>query len=274
MKLSVQDIILHSLSPNGEDERTRVIQEVLARYDNKRKWYNTQYLLLGLKEHKRLLGVYPVRDAMAAWLYHAFEPGDELTSSVAFLRDSRALGFTFDEAESYIIPLIRNSHPSLASSSVVGDMRLAILGQKRIPYLSYARKIKLAWKALGIEGEAWRLGRIAMLAALMARKRIYFRDEFEKALATPARENMQAELDLLGYTPPPPPPPEPTPMPTDCIIVLNPGQPPVKLSDIIKKTEEKQGDKPNEVPPSGPSNPPPPTEGGTPGPVPSDRGDN
>ncbi len=278
MKLSVQDIILHSLSPNGEDERTRVIQEVLARYDNKRKWYNTQYLLLGLKEHKRLLGVYPVRDAMAAWLYHAFEPGDELTSSVAFLRDSRALGFTFDEAESYIIPLIRNSHPSLASSSVVGDMRLAILGQKRIPYLSYARKIKLAWKALGIEGEAWRLGRIAMLAALMARKRIYFRDEFEKALATPARENMQAELDLLGYVPPPPPPPEPTALPADRIIVLNPDMAPIKLSELMAKTKAaqaaKEGEKPNEVPPQRPDSPPAPDEPRTPGPLPSDRGDN
>ncbi len=262
MKLTVQDIVLLSLNPEAEEGKTRVIKEVLSRYeDPKRKWYNTAYLLLGLREHFRLTKAYPIKDSMAAWLYHAFDPSDGAAAAVALLRDSRALGFTFDEAESYIIPLIRNSHPSLESSSVVGDMRLALYGQKRIPYLSSSRKMQAVWKTMGIEGETWRLGRIAALSSLLARKRIYFRDEFEKALAIPARENMQAELGLLGYVPPPPPPPAPTPMPADRVIVLNPGMAPVKLSDLLARNKAaqapKEGEKTNEVQPPGPSPSPP-----------------
>jgi hypothetical protein len=567
MKLTVQDIVLLSLNPKAEEDKTRVITEVLARYaDPKRKWYNTNYLLLGLREHFRLTGMYPVRDAMVAWLYHAFEPGNEEAGSVAVLAHSRRLGIGLEDAEKYICPLITGSHPSLESSSVVGDMRLCqpsgtrvtildtplkhlgktgsqaaayrehpieslpengviswrrsqqrtyaaprkvrvasrwyegpllrieasngsstritpehwvwvrfskntkgkyalylmhhkeygyrigttkfksghtnesgydlssrmskegadggwilrvfdsrleaeaweeiyslkygvpecifkaqpgtdnrktqrfielvfsyaspdgalrclkehgmsdndplidseilkkkkcrgyfktaaanivplvglldipiqginkytlvkgvtieqykglvhsldvekdhtyiadglvvgncILGQKRIHYLSYARKVKMMWRASGIRDEAWRLGRIAILNALLGRKRLYLRDEFESSFAQAAHNNMQAELDLLGYTPPLPPPPEPTPVPANRIIILNPGQLPMKLSDIIKSTEDKQkeveGEKTNEVSSPGPGSPPPPNEPRTPGPLPSDCGE-
>src|SRR5208282_5639650 len=121
--------------------------------------------------------------------------------------------------------------------------------------------VKAMWKALGIEGEAWRLGRMAALVALLTRKRLYFRDEFEKGLAPSARENMQAELGLLGYVSPPPPAPEPVPTPADRIIILNPGTEPIKLSDLLAKNKAAlQGEKPNEVPPSGPGSPPAPEE--------------
>jgi predicted metal-dependent HD superfamily phosphohydrolase len=205
MKLTVQDIVLQSLNPMAEEEKTRVIKDVLARYeDPKRKWYGLKYLHLGLTEHLRLIGIYPVRDAMMAWIFHAFDPSEEL-GAVAALDNCRALGFSLEDAERYVYPLITASHPGLESSSVIGDMRLCILGQKRIPYLAYSRKLKSMWKEWGIKGEAWRLGRIAALDAMLARKRIYFRDEFEDALADQARENMLAELGLLGYAPPSPP---------------------------------------------------------------------
>ena len=267
------------LNPKGKPEGEETIQHVLLFYnDPKHRWQNADYLSLGIHEHHRLLGVYPTRDAMAAWLYHAAETNDEETGAVAFLRDSQALGFTFDDAESYVIPLIRNSHPSLESSSVVGDMRLATYGQRRASYFRSARKMQAAWKTAGIEGEAWRLGRIAALVALLGRKRLYFRDEFEKVLAATARENMKAELDLLGYVPPPTPPPEPTPTPADRIIVLNPDMVPIKLSDLLAKNKAaqapKEGEKTDEVSPPGPgSPPPPPEEPRPPGPIPSDRGE-
>lgn len=275
MKLTVQDIVLLSLNPKAEETKTAAIQALLARYDDpKRKWYNLKYLQLGLKEHFRLTGVYPVRDAMMAWLFHAFELGNEEAGAVAVLAQCRPLDFSLEDAEKYICPLITASHPSLESSSVVGDMRIAILGQKRIHYLSYARKVKAMWRSSGIEGEAWRLGRIAVLTTLLARRHIYFRDDFEKALATKARENMQAELSLLGYVPPPPPPPEPTPTPASNIVILNPGKAPMKLSDFLAKVEAQKGEKPDEVQPPRPDSPPLADEGGTPGPLPSDRGDN
>ena len=205
MKLTVQDIVSLSLNPVAEEEKGRVIKEVLSRYDDpKRKWYNLEYLHLGLEKHFRFMSIYPVRDAMMAWIFHAFDPGNEESGAVAALAHCRALGFSLEDSEKYVCPLITASHPSLESSSVIGDMRLCCLGQGRTHYLSYARKIKSMWKASGIGGEAWRLGRIAMLNALLARKRIYFRDEFVGALADQARDNMLAELGLLGYVPPPP----------------------------------------------------------------------
>ena len=253
-----------SLDPKSEDEKARVVREAFARYgDPKRKWQNEEYLGLGIREHKRLAGVYPVRDTMAAWLYHAYEPNDELASSVAFLRDSRALGFTLDEAEDNVIPLIRNSHPSLPSSSIVGDMRLAVFGQSRVKYLAYSRKMHQAWKFL--DEEAWRLGRIAALTSLLGRPKLYFREEFERELAGTAKENMLAELGLLGWTPPQPEPPEPQ-------AAAIPEGIPVKvrwipLSEIIAANEEKRdGDK--NVPNKGPDAPEAGTAGNPPGPVP------
>jgi predicted metal-dependent HD superfamily phosphohydrolase len=274
MKLSVQDIVMLVLNPKAEETKTAAIQALLARYDDpKRKWYNLKYLQLGLKEHFRLTGVYPVRDAMMAWLFHAFELGNEEAGAVAVLAQCRPLDFSLEDAEKYICPLITASHPSLESSSVVGDMRIAILGQKRIHYLSYARKVKAMWRSSGIEGEAWRLGRIAVLTTLLARRHIYFRDDFEKALATKARENMQAELSLLGYVPPPPEVPRPAPVPESSIMVVQPGQVPIRLSDIIARTEAaKKGEAQDEVQPPGPDSPPVADAGGTPGLMPSDRG--
>jgi predicted metal-dependent HD superfamily phosphohydrolase len=278
MKLTGQDIVMLSLNPKAEDAKTAAIKAVLQRYeDPKRKWYNIKYLHFGLKEHFRLTGVYPVKNAMVAWLFHAFEPGNEESGAVAALAHCRTLGFSLEDAEKYICPLIVSSHPSLESSSVVGDMRLTILGQSRIHYLSDARKVKAMWKSSGIDEDTWRLGRIAVLNAILGRKRIYFRDEFEKALATLAKENMQAELALLGYAPLPSPSLKPTPMPADRIIVLNPDIAPIKLGDLMAKTKaaqaSKEGEKPNEAPPQKTSPPPVSEEPRTPKPPSCDYGE-
>jgi len=220
------------LNPKGKPEVEETIQHILLFYnDPKRKWQNADYLLLGIHEHHRLLGVYPVRDAMAAWLYHAAEPNDEETGVVAFLRDSQKLGFTFDEAENYVIPLITQSRPSLKSSSVVGDMRIAILGQSRVKYLAYSRKLQQSWKFL--DPQQWEQGRIAALKELLSRPRLYFRKEFESKMAAIAKENMQVELSLLGYILPPkePEPVEVLASPVVPIRILS-------MEEIVKKQEE------------------------------------
>jgi hypothetical protein len=268
MRPQLPEILSKVINPKGSPEAEEAIRLALLRYcDPQRKWQDTNYLWLGIREHHRLLGIHPVRDAMTAWLYHAYEPNDELTSAVAFLRDSRLLGYTYDEAEDFVIPLIRNSHPSMPSSSVVGDMRLAIFGQSRIKYLTYSRKIRQAWKFL--DKEAWKLGRIAALKALLERPKLYFREEFEKELAGKARENALAEMTLLGWEPPPPQPPQP---PAEGI----PDAIPLKIrwipmSELMAAQKEKEDGK-KDVQQERPDAPNASTEGSPPQPLPGGSG--
>ena len=192
----VHGIVSSYLNPDVSSEKEEAISRTLGRYaEPRRKWHNLGYLALGLREHRRLLGRWPGRDTMSAWLYHAYELGDEEASAVEFLRDAGALGFSLDEAERFIAPLIVGSRPSLQSSSVLGDMRLAILGQPRISYLSYSRKLRKEYPFL--DSPAWCLGRAAVLKEMLAREPIYFRGEFESSMAARAKANMKAELDLL-----------------------------------------------------------------------------
>ena len=248
------EILSMVLNPKGKPEVEETIQHVLLFYnDPKRRWQNADYLSLGIHEHLRLLGVYPTRDTMAAWLYHAAEVNDEETGAVAFLRDSQKLGFTFDEAENYVIPLIVQSRPSRTSSSVVGDMRIAILGQSRVKYLAYSRKLQQSWKFLG--PNQWEQGRIAALKELLSRPRLYFREEFESKMAGIAKENMQAELSLLGYVPPPPKEPEPVEVPFPMVVPIRI----LSMEEIIKKQEEAKAAM-GVTGPTGPAGPPQPGE--------------
>jgi predicted metal-dependent HD superfamily phosphohydrolase len=205
--IEATQILTAVLNPDSYPERDAIIRKIVSEYGaSYRKWHNLAYLCLGLREHKRLLGQYPRREVTIAWAYHYFVPGDEDASTVEMLKDAAALGFSLEDTERYVAPLMTGSRPSLPSSSVVGDMRLAILGQKRIPYLAYSRKLRREFSFLN--KEAWRLGRITILNKLLSQPTFYYRREFESALADTARGNMHAELALLGYVQPPPDSPE------------------------------------------------------------------
>ena len=117
------DALSASLNPGGLEDRGTALAGVLDRYA-KRGWKGIDYLWLGLREHKRLLGTYPARHCLAAWLYHAWEPGDGGLSSVAFLKDCRSLGFSLEEAERHVVPLISGCWDLTGGASVVIDMEL------------------------------------------------------------------------------------------------------------------------------------------------------
>ena len=246
----LQQVLTDILSGSGNQKTIlSIIDRLLLTYrEPGRKWHNASYLWLGIKEFRRIMGNNPPRDLTLAWAYHAYVLRDLDASAVAMLHDCRDLGFTLEEADRYVSPLITNSGPGTPSSSALGDMRIIILGQKRVPYLSYARKIRQEFSFL--DEEMWRLGRISGLLEMMARTPLYYRKEFEAALGTAARENMQAELNALGYLPPAPPPEEQAP--TLPVVMMLP-QPFIKLGDLLAATErgEKDG-----VPSPRPDNPP------------------
>ena len=183
-------------------EGRKTVKDVLDRYgDPARRWYNLSYLELGMSQHSSLMKGSPNRNTMVAWLYHSYEPrGDEEKSVVAFLKDSGTLGFSFEDAEDSVIPLIMGSRPVLPASSVVGDMRISCLGQPRDAYILYSEALRYEWAFLS--NEAWKLGRTAALKKLLDKKPLYYRQEFEDALAAQARENMKHEIHALeGETP-------------------------------------------------------------------------
>src|SRR5271157_1592323 len=192
----LMDVLISGLvAENGA--RLSPVESALKKYnDPTRKWHNLKYLRLGLKEHERLLGMLPQRDALAAWLYHSYELGSEEASAVAFLRDAAALGFSFEDAERYMTFLIVGCRPSSPPSSTIGDMRIAVLGQDKDSYLSYAAALREEWAFIG--ESAWFLGRSAALRYLLTKNPLYFRPEFESSLAIKARENMQEELAFIS----------------------------------------------------------------------------
>jgi len=195
---TVPQAVMDALGAGAEP----AVARCLERYAGpSRRLHDLAYLRLGFREHLRLMGGHPPRLAAVAWLWHAWEDGDEGASAVELLRDAKGLGLTLEEADDKVAPLILGSRPSLPSSSVVGDMRLAVLGQEEKRYAAYARKVRLEWRRLGVAAVI--AGRAAALKELMARKPLYFKEEFEGGLAERARRNMAKELSSLGFPPPP-----------------------------------------------------------------------
>jgi hypothetical protein len=195
MRPTLEEMVVPVLNPEGDAGRAAVLATVLARYGG-RRWKDSSYLAHGLREHARIMGRLPSRHAMAAWLYHAWEPGDPGASAVAFLRDCRSLGFSLEEAERHVLPLVSGSWSLAASSSIITDMGLSPYGQPRVAYLRFTRRLRGRWRHLG--SRAWELGRAACLAALLARRPLFCTPEFERELAEVARGNIKAELLLLG----------------------------------------------------------------------------
>jgi len=189
------DALSASLNPGGLEGRGTALAGVLDRYA-KRGWKGIDYLWLGLREHKRLLGTYPARHCLAAWLYHAWEPGDGGLSSVAFLKDCRSLGFSLEEAERHVVPLISGCWDLTGASSIVIDMELSPYGQPRVAYLRSARRARDRWRHLG--SRAWEAGRALGLVMLVQKDPMFQSPEFEGGLAEAARGNIKAELLLLG----------------------------------------------------------------------------
>ena len=195
MRPTLEEMVVPVLNPEGDAGRAAVLATVLARYGG-RRWKDSSYLAHGLHEHRRIAGCLPGRHAMAAWLYHAWEAGDEGMSSVAFLRDCRSLGFSLEEAERHVVPLISGCWDLTGGASVVIDMELSPYGQPRVAYLRSARRARDRWRHLG--SRAWEEGRTLGLTMLVQKDPMFQSPEFERELAAAARANIKAELLLLG----------------------------------------------------------------------------
>jgi hypothetical protein len=192
---ALEGMVVPVLNPGGDAGREAVLATVLARYGG-RRWKGSSYLAHGLYEHRRIAGCLPGRHPMAAWLYHAWEPGDEGMSSVAFLRDCRSLGFSLEEAERHVVPLISGCWDLTGGASVVIDMELSFYGQPRVAYLRSARRARDRWRHLG--SRVWEEGRALGLVMLVQKDPMFQSPEFERELAEKARGNIKAELLLLG----------------------------------------------------------------------------
>ena len=212
----VNSLAIEVLNPEGDEVKGGVLSRVLRRYSDRgeRAGKGIDYLGFGLREYVRLVGR-PSRYTLAAWLYHAWEAGDEGMSSVAFLRDCRSLGFSLEEAERHVVPLISGCWNLTHGSSIVIDMELSPYGRQRVAYLRSARRTRDRWRHLG--SRAWEEGRALGLVMLVQKDPMFQSPEFEEALAKTARDNIDAELGLLGYVPPP--------SSTETTVPTVPGQP-------------------------------------------------
>jgi hypothetical protein len=193
---ALEEMVMPVLDPEGDGVRRSVLASALARYQGRTRAKDIPYLAYGLHEHRRITGCLPGRYAMAAWLYHDWEPGDEGISSVAFLRDCRSLGFSLEEAERHVVPLISGCWDLTGGASVVIDMELSLYGQPRVAYLRSARRTRDRWRHLG--SRAWEEGRTLGLVMLVQKDPMFQSPEFERELAAAARANIKAELLLLG----------------------------------------------------------------------------
>jgi len=194
---ALEEMVMPVLDPEGDEVRRSVLASALARYQGRTRAKDIPYLAYGLHEHRRITGCLPGRYAMAAWLYHDWEPGDEGISSVAFLRDCRSLGFSLEEAERHIVPLISGCWNLTHGYSTVIDMALSPYGRPRIAYLVSARRARERWGHLG--SRAWEIGRTMGLIMLVQKSPMFQSQGFEGALAEIARANIKAELLLLGF---------------------------------------------------------------------------
>jgi len=194
---TLEEMVMPVLDPEGEEGRRHILAGVLARYQGRTRAKDIPYLAYGLHEHRRITGCLPGRYAMAAWLYHDWEPGDEGISSVAFLRDCRSLGFSLEEAERHIVPLISGCWNLTHGYSTVIDMALSPYGRPRVAYLRSARRARERWGHLG--SRAWEIGRTMGLIILVQKAPMFQSQGFEEALSRIARDNIKAELLLLGF---------------------------------------------------------------------------
>lgn len=197
----VFDTLSSVINPTHHEAADTSLRYVVDKYkESNRKWHSLDYLWLGIKEYERIMGSIPMRDTMTAWAYHYFELGDESASAMEMLRNAKHLNYGFEDAERYVLPQILRSSPAKESSSIIGDMRILILGQKSNTYRAYVKKLRQEFEYLN--DNSWKLGRLLALKQIIGRKTIFYRPEFNTALEVNARENILAELEGWGYTPP------------------------------------------------------------------------
>ncbi len=158
-------------------------------------------------DHTEGLRRMPHSDAVElALLWHdaVYVPGDKRNEELsARLLSSLEPVLTIDARvlEAAVAAILATQHhkgfgKDPTPSSVVVDTDLSILGETPTLYRVYSQYIKQEFAA-SVSADAWRVGRSAFLAGMLARPRIFHTDWAHKLFEAQARKNLHDELRAL-----------------------------------------------------------------------------
>lgn len=181
------------------DEHFSILDDLLTRHSEPQRVYHNLSHIAHLLD--RLEGHLPQSSLEFALWFHdsVYDPtrpdNEEQSAALARARLSQ-MGLPpglVSEVEALI--LATKTHQAFdATSALLLDADLAILGAKERVYEAYSRAIgaEYAW----LPEEAYRQGRAGVLTSFLERPQIYQTEGF-KALEEPARENLARELERL-----------------------------------------------------------------------------
>jgi len=187
------------------NKNKQVVQEILdkllERYREPQRHYHVvPHLEKGLEVYYSLFST-PLKPVeFFAWAYHdsvydSTRSDNEENSAIIWWRDAHTLGFSLAEADEGAT-LIIATDPSAEPLSVINDMDLAELGAAPDVFDANTEKIRKEYH--WVEPEVWRKGRIAVLAQLLKRDKLYITHPFADKFAAQAKENLQRAIEKLS----------------------------------------------------------------------------
>lgn len=214
MSPATQDALvraLGALSPLPLPEP--ILAEIVAAYgDGARAYHGLEHVLAVAREFAALHALDAwerPREVFLALLYHdaVYVPGagDNEIKSAALARSALAAwladaGLDAERIAALILATARHGALTAAEvdpeAALFLDCDMAVLGAPAGAYDAYERGI--AAEYAGVPQEAFRAGRRAFLAGLLAKPRIFLSDRFHARLDAAARENLSRALAVIG----------------------------------------------------------------------------
>jgi predicted metal-dependent HD superfamily phosphohydrolase len=193
-----------------EAEATRVLRDLWRRHDEPQRVYH------GLSHVRHVLEVIdllraeadvadPIAVQLAAWFHDAVHmPGaqDNEARSVDLAVEALTGWALADDRVAHVAALIRataghEGRGADADTAVLLDADLAILAADPATYEIYRRAIRV--EHVDLDDEAWRRGRGAFLAGMLARPTIYATASMRRRGEQAARDNLTGELVGLEH---------------------------------------------------------------------------
>jgi predicted metal-dependent HD superfamily phosphohydrolase len=188
----------------------RLLDALLARHREKQRRYHTATHVAWVIRHVEELALTePVEhldEIVAAAFYHdaIYEPAhhaNERASARLARRDLATLGWADDAIDRVAEMIEATAHTSESAHDPTGDVvilldaDLAILGADPAAYSSYVDGVRAEYRH--VDDTDWRVGRAAILGALLDRPHIFATPTGRERWEARARANLTAELAAL-----------------------------------------------------------------------------
>jgi len=198
--MSFTDEFLRQAPTKDKQAVQEVLNKLLERYAESHRHYHTlSHLEKGLEVYYTLFSIPLPPLEFFAWAYHdsvydSTRSDNEENSATIWWRDAHILGFSLTEADEGAKFIIATD-PSAEPLSVINDMDLAELGAPPDVFNTNTEKIRKEYH--WVEPEVWRRGRIAVLAQLLKRDKLYITKPFADKFTNQAQKNLKRAIEKL-----------------------------------------------------------------------------